>query len=48
MRLSGLIIMWRIVFGSKAIAEGTETENQIPELKRLNCEMAQGFCISAR
>ena len=32
----------------KVIAEGTETENQIAELKRLNCEMAQGFIFSAR
>jgi EAL domain-containing protein (putative c-di-GMP-specific phosphodiesterase class I) len=29
--------------GLKVVAEGTETKEEITELKRLKCEMAQGF-----
>jgi EAL domain-containing protein (putative c-di-GMP-specific phosphodiesterase class I) len=32
--------------GLKVVAEGTETLNQIKELKRLDCEMAQGYFYS--
>jgi EAL domain-containing protein (putative c-di-GMP-specific phosphodiesterase class I) len=32
--------------GLTIVAEGTETEEQIAELKRLDCEMAQGFLFS--
>src|SRR5258708_32468386 len=32
--------------GLKVVAEGTETEEQITELKQLKCEMAQGFLYS--
>ena len=38
-----LIIMLAQNLGLKVIAEGTETKEQITELKRLKCEMAQGF-----
>ncbi|HEX3106825.1 MAG TPA: EAL domain-containing protein [Terriglobales bacterium] len=41
-----LIIMLAHSVRLKVIAEGTETEDQIAELKRLNCEMAQGFLYS--
>jgi EAL domain-containing protein (putative c-di-GMP-specific phosphodiesterase class I) len=32
--------------GLNVVAEGTETEEQIKELKRLGCEMAQGYLYS--
>src|SRR5579859_6793743 len=32
--------------GLKVVAEGTEKEDQINELRRLGCEMAQGFLYS--
>jgi PAS domain S-box-containing protein len=41
-----LIIMLAHSVGLKVVAEGTETEEQIRELKRLDCEMAQGFFYS--
>ena len=41
-----LIVMLAHSVGLKVVAEGTETEEQITELKRLNCEMAQGFLYS--
>ena len=41
-----LIIMLAHSVRLKVVAEGTETEEQITILKRLNCEMAQGFLYS--
>jgi EAL domain-containing protein (putative c-di-GMP-specific phosphodiesterase class I) len=41
-----LIIMLAHSLGLKVVAEGTETEAQIIELKRLGCEMAQGYLYS--
>ncbi len=41
-----LIIMLAHSVGLKVVAEGTETEEQITELKRLDCEMAQGYLYS--
>jgi PAS domain S-box-containing protein len=41
-----LIIMLAHSLGLKVVAEGTETEDQITELKRLGCEMAQGYLYS--
>jgi diguanylate cyclase (GGDEF)-like protein/PAS domain S-box-containing protein len=41
-----LIIMLAHSIGLKVVAEGTETEEQIAELKRLGCEMAQGYFFS--
>jgi diguanylate cyclase (GGDEF)-like protein/PAS domain S-box-containing protein len=41
-----LILMLAHSVGLKVVAEGTETEEQVAELKRLNCEMAQGFLYS--
>jgi EAL domain-containing protein (putative c-di-GMP-specific phosphodiesterase class I) len=41
-----LIIMLAHSIGLKVVAEGTETERQIHELKRLGCEMAQGYFYS--
>src|SRR5258708_7976674 len=41
-----LIIMLSHSVGLKVVAEGTETEEQIAELKRLNCEMSHGFLYS--
>lgn len=41
-----LIIMLAHSIGLKVVAEGTETANQIDELKRLDCEMAQGYFYS--
>ena len=41
-----LIIMLAHSIGLKVVAEGTETEEQIAELKRLGCEMAQGYFYS--
>jgi predicted signal transduction protein with EAL and GGDEF domain len=38
-----LIIMLAHNLGLKVVAEGTETKEEITELKRLKCEMAQGF-----
>jgi EAL domain-containing protein (putative c-di-GMP-specific phosphodiesterase class I) len=32
--------------GLKVVAEGTETEEQLTQLKQLNCEMAQGYFFS--
>jgi len=34
--------------GLKVVAEGTETEKQIAGLKRLGCEMAEGYLYSPR
>ncbi len=41
-----LIIMLAHSIGLNVVAEGTETENQIDVLKRLGCEMAQGYFYS--
>lgn len=41
-----LIITLAHNLGLKVVAEGTETEEQITELKRLGCEMAQGYLYS--
>jgi EAL domain-containing protein (putative c-di-GMP-specific phosphodiesterase class I) len=41
-----LIIMLAHSLGLQVVAEGTETDEQITELKHLNCEMAQGFVYS--
>jgi EAL domain-containing protein (putative c-di-GMP-specific phosphodiesterase class I) len=41
-----LIISLAHSVGLKVVAEGTETEDQIAELKRLNCEFAQGYLYS--
>jgi PAS domain S-box-containing protein len=41
-----LIIMLAHSVGLKVVAEGTETEQQIMELKKLGCEMAQGYLYS--
>lgn len=41
-----LIINLAHNIGLKVVAEGTEKEDQIYELKRLGCEMAQGFLYS--
>ncbi len=41
-----LIIMLAHSVGLKVVAEGTETEEQIAGLKRLGCEMAQGYLYS--
>jgi predicted signal transduction protein with EAL and GGDEF domain len=41
-----LIVMLAHSLGLKVVAEGTETEDQITELKHLKCEMAQGFLYS--
>jgi EAL domain-containing protein (putative c-di-GMP-specific phosphodiesterase class I) len=41
-----LIIMLAHSIGLKVVAEGTETSNQIDVLKRLGCEMAQGYFYS--
>jgi EAL domain-containing protein (putative c-di-GMP-specific phosphodiesterase class I) len=38
-----LIIMLADSLGLKVIAEGTEHEDQIKELRKLGCEMAQGY-----
>ncbi len=40
------IIMLAHNLGLKVVAEGTETESQINQLKQLNCEMAQGYLYS--
>ena len=41
-----LIVMLAHSLELKVVAEGTETEDQITELKRLGCEMAQGYLYS--
>jgi PAS domain S-box-containing protein len=41
-----LIIMIAHSVGLKVVAEGTETKDQIGELKSLGCEMAQGYFYS--
>jgi PAS domain S-box-containing protein len=41
-----IIIMLAHNLGLKAVAEGTETEEQVNLLKQLNCEMAQGYFFS--
>lgn len=41
-----LIIMIAHSVGLKVVAEGTETEDQIGQLKELGCEMAQGYYYS--
>lgn len=41
-----LIIMLAHSLGLKVVAEGTETEEQITELKGLGCELAQGYLYS--
>ena len=40
------IIMIAHSVGLKVVAEGTETKDQIGELKKLGCEMAQGYFYS--
>ena len=40
------IVMLAQNLGMKVIAEGVETEAQIEQLKKLNCETAQGFYFS--
>jgi PAS domain S-box-containing protein len=40
------IIMLAHNLGLKVVAEGTETEEHINQLKQLNCEMAQGYYFS--
>jgi PAS domain S-box-containing protein len=40
------IIMLAHNLGLKVVAEGTETEEHINQLKQLNCEMAQGYFFS--
>jgi len=37
------IMMLAHNLGLKVVAEGTETEQQIEQLRQLNCEMAQGY-----
>jgi len=41
-----LIIMLAHSMGLKVVAEGSETEEQVAELKKLGCEMAQGYLYS--
>jgi len=41
-----LIVLLAHSIGLKVVAEGIEKENQIDELKRLGCEMAQGYLYS--
>ncbi|PYV49035.1 MAG: response regulator receiver protein [Acidobacteria bacterium] len=41
-----LIVMLAHSLGLKVVAEGTETQDEITELKHLKCEMAQGFLYS--
>ncbi len=41
-----IIIMLAHNLGLKVVAEGTETEEHIKQLKQLNCEMAQGYSYS--
>jgi EAL domain-containing protein (putative c-di-GMP-specific phosphodiesterase class I) len=41
-----LIVMLAHSVDLKVVAEGTETQDQIEELKRLGCEMAQGYFYS--
>jgi diguanylate cyclase (GGDEF)-like protein/PAS domain S-box-containing protein len=41
-----LIIMIAHSVGLKVVAEGTETKDQIGELQKLGCEMAQGYFYS--
>ena len=40
------IILLAHNLGLKVVAEGTETEKHIDQLKQLNCEMAQGYFFS--
>jgi PAS domain S-box-containing protein len=40
------IIMLAHTLGLKVVAEGTETEEQVTQLTKLNCEMAQGYFFS--
>ena len=41
-----LIVSLAHSVGLKVVAEGTETKDQINELKKLGCEMAQGYLFS--
>ncbi len=41
-----LIVMLAHSLGLKVVAEGTEKQDEITELKHLKCEMAQGFLYS--
>jgi PAS domain S-box-containing protein len=41
-----LIISLAHSLGLKVVAEGTETQDEVNELKRLKCEMVQGFLYS--
>ena len=41
-----LIIMIAHSVGLKVVAEGTETKDQIRDLRSLGCEMAQGYFYS--
>ena len=41
-----IIIMLAHNLGLKVVAEGTETQTHIDQLKQLNCEMAQGYHFS--
>ena len=40
------IILLAHNLGLKVVAEGTETEKHVGQLKQLNCEMAQGYFYS--
>ena len=42
----GLVITLAHALDLKVVAEGTETEKQVGILRRLNCEMAQGYFFS--
>ena len=41
-----IIIMLAHSLALKVVAEGTETEEQVNQLKQLNCELAQGYFFS--
>jgi len=41
-----VIIMLAHTIGLKVVAEGVETEEQLQQLKQLNCELAQGYFFS--
>ena len=41
-----LIVMLAHTLGLKIVAEGTETIEQVNQVKQLGCEMAQGYYFS--